>query len=197
MPQAARWYPKGGRRPGAIVAKSSSMTSTLTASLEERIDESTRQHVREQVADSAGMPEATDAKPNHWLARWLDQTISKRLGQRQLTQLAMHRGQVSEVIRKLPDRMHLLAKQTKLMLDLIDDFRSGTYRKLPWRSLAIAAGAIMYAANPADLLPDMLVGLGVLDDIAVAALAVRAVRADLMKYCEFKGYNVQEYFPSS
>jgi uncharacterized membrane protein YkvA (DUF1232 family) len=47
------------------------------------------------------------------------------------------------------------------------------------------------------LLPDMLVGLGALDDIAIAALAVRAVRADLIKYCEFKGYDLQQYFPSA
>lgn len=171
--------------------------TTLTASLEERIGESTRQHVREQIAEGTSAAQDEAAKPTRWFARWIDRTISKQLGERALGRLTTQRGRVTEVIRKLPDRMHLLGNQTKLMLELVDDFRAGTYRKVPWRSLAIAAGAILYAASPADLLPDVLVGFGALDDIAIAALAVRAVRADLIKYCEFKGYDVQQYFPST
>jgi uncharacterized membrane protein YkvA (DUF1232 family) len=171
--------------------------TTLTASLEERIGESTRQHVREQVAHGTGDAQDATAQPSHWFARWVDTTISKQLAERVLTRVSTQRGRVAEAIHKLPERMHLLANQTKLMLELVEDFRTGAYRKLPWRSLAIAAGAILYAASPADLLPDVLIGFGALDDIAIAALAVRAVRADLIKYCEFKGYDVQQYFPSS
>jgi uncharacterized membrane protein YkvA (DUF1232 family) len=175
------------------------MSSTLTAKLEERIDDTTRRRVRESIDedDRGNMPESTALEPKTRLSRFLENAVAKRLGHRHLVKLAANRGRVTAAWRELPDRMHLAANQTKLMMELVDDFRAGTYRKIPWRSLAVGAAAILYVANPADVLPDMLVGLGVLDDIAVAALAARVLRKDLMAYCKFKGYAVEDYFPAA
>jgi len=137
----------------------------------------------------------TDAPlPSGRLSRFLETTVAKRLGHRHLVRLAAHRGQVSAALRELPERMHLTAKQTQLMMELIDDFRTGAYRRVPWHSLAIGTAAILYAASPADVVPDMLVGIGALDNIAVAAIAARVLRKDLKAYCEFKGYAVDYYF---
>jgi uncharacterized membrane protein YkvA (DUF1232 family) len=171
------------------------MTSTLTATLEERIDDNTIGRVRENIDHAdPGRPESAVPPPAGWVARLLESALSKRLGQRYLLTLAENRGRVTAAWRDLPDRMHLAANQTKLMMELIDDFRTGTYRKISWRSIAIGAAAILYAANPADVLPDAVAGLGMLDDIAVAALAARMLRQDLTAYCRFKGYAVDEYF---
>jgi len=90
-----------------------------------------------------------------------------------------------------------VANQTKLMMELIDDYRAGTYRRIPWHSLAVGAAAILYVANPADVLPEVLLGIGLLDDIAVVAIASRVLRRDLKAYCEFKGYEISEYFPEN
>jgi uncharacterized membrane protein YkvA (DUF1232 family) len=43
------------------------------------------------------------------------------------------------------------------------------------RSRAIAIGALLYFINPFDLIPDALVGVGYLDDIAVASVAISAI----------------------
>lgn len=172
------------------------MTSTLTATLGERIDDITIERVREDIEHSgAGMPESTAPEPTAWLSRLLESSVAKRLGHRHLLKLAANRGRVTAAWRELPDRMHLAGKQTKLMLEVVDDFRTGTYRKLAWHSVAIAAAAILYAANPADVIPDWIVGIGLLDDIAIAALAARMLRKDLIAYCTFKGYAVADYFP--
>jgi uncharacterized membrane protein YkvA (DUF1232 family) len=56
------------------------------------------------------------------------------------------------------------------------------------------SGAVLYAVNPADVVPDALPILGTIDDVAVVALAVRLVQRDLRRYCEHKGYSVDEYF---
>jgi uncharacterized membrane protein YkvA (DUF1232 family) len=172
------------------------MNAPLTAKLEERIDDITLQRVRADVsASNAGSaPESTAPAPRGKLASLFEEVVAKRFGQRQLVKLAANRGRVSAAWQDLPERMHLVANQTKLMMELVDDFRTGTYRKVPWRTLAVGLGAILYAANPADLLPDMLIGIGVLDDIAVAALAARVLRKDLVEYCRFKGYPVDDYF---
>lgn len=174
------------------------MNSPLTASIEERIDDSTLQRVRKEVAehDGATLPESTAPQPRTKIARLLENTVAKRYGHRQLAKLATQRGRVTAAWRELPERMHLVANQTKLMMELVDDFRAGTYRKVPWHSLAVSAAAILYAASPADVLPDFVVGFGVLDDIAVVALAARVIRKDLTDYCKFKDYPVADYFPS-
>jgi uncharacterized membrane protein YkvA (DUF1232 family) len=43
------------------------------------------------------------------------------------------------------------------------------------RSRAIAIGALIYFVNPFDLIPDALVGVGYLDDMAVASVAISAI----------------------
>ncbi|HET6339981.1 MAG TPA: DUF1232 domain-containing protein [Polyangiales bacterium] len=169
--------------------------TTLTATLEERVGDTTIRHVREDIQHAGeGAAESTAPEPKTRLLRFLENAVAKRLGHRHLLKLAANRASVTAAWRELPDRMHLAANQTKLMMELVDDFRAGTYRKIPWHSLAIGVAAILYAANPADVLPDMVVGLGLLDDIVVAALAARVLRKDLMMYCEFKGYAVDDYF---
>jgi uncharacterized membrane protein YkvA (DUF1232 family) len=90
--------------------------------------------------------------------------------------------------------MHRVARQTRLVLEALDDFNSGEYRAMPWGSLAVMAGAVLYAVNPADVVPDVMPMLGSLDDLAVVAVAVRLVQRDLKQYCEYKGYPVAEYF---
>lgn len=174
------------------------MSATLTAKLEERIDDSTLRRVREEVAETDGshVPSSTAPTPSGWFSRFVEYNVAKRVGQRHLLKLAAHRGRVTEAWRELPERMHLVANQTKLIMELVDDFRSGKYRKIPWRSLAIGAAALLYVASPLDVIPDVLMGLGVLDDIMVAALAARLMRDDLTAYCKFKGYPVEDYFPS-
>ena len=169
---------------------------TLAAKLEERIDENTRRKVRDEVAGTANEADlrSTAPLPSGRLARWLEQVLAQRLGSKELAKLAEHRGEVTAAWRHLPDRMHLVANQTKLMMELVDDFRSGAYRKISWRSMAMVVFSILYVANPADVLPDWITGLGALDDIAVAALTTRMLRGEIRAYCEHKGYDPNQYF---
>lgn len=172
---------------------------TLAAKLEERIDESTRRRVRDDVAGTIHDADlhSTAPLPQGRLGRWLEAVLARRIGGRELAMLAAQRGQVTAAWRHLPERMHLVANQTRLMMELVDDFRSGAYRAISWRSLALVVFAILYVANPADVLPDVLAGLGALDDIAVAALVSRVLRDELRAYCEHKGYETAEYFASA
>lgn len=60
------------------------------------------------------------------------------------------------------------------------------YRFVPWRSLLYGVAALAYFVNPADLLPDMLVGLGLVDDAAVIAAVARAIRSDLDRFRQWE-----------
>jgi uncharacterized membrane protein YkvA (DUF1232 family) len=137
--------------------------------------------------------ETTVPAPPGWFKRLLER-VSKRIGYRHLLRLASSHGQIAASLGDVPERMHRVASQTRLVLELLDDFKDGAYREIPWTSIAVIAGAVLYIVSPADIVPDYLIGVGILDDLAVMAVATRLIKNDLRKYCAFKGYTVEEYF---
>lgn len=60
------------------------------------------------------------------------------------------------------------------------------YRSIPWRSMFYGVAAIVYFVNPVDLVPDMLVGLGFVDDVAVIGAVVHALRKDLQRFKQWE-----------
>lgn len=142
---------------------------------------------------SAKAAQVEVAEPGRrWLGRKLDR-ISENLGRRYLELLGGD-GRVSETVRSVPKRMRKVANQTQLVVELIDDVRDGTYRDLPWRSVAIVSAGLLYSVSPADLIPEFVPFLGALDDMVVMAFATRWIERDLKAYCRFKGYSESAYF---
>lgn len=121
--------------------------------------------------------------------------LKERLSKQFLARLSARR-RLGAQLERIPDSLHRTAKQLALGLEMVEDFRSGRYRAVPWGSLAVLTGALLYSVSPADVLPDPILGLGSLDDAIVLALATRFVRRQLESYCEFKGYSWEEYFAS-
>jgi uncharacterized membrane protein YkvA (DUF1232 family) len=129
----------------------------------------------------------------HWLERAV-KGASEAVGQRYLHRLGATQSSVRESMSAVPERLERAAQQSRLVLELLDDVRSGSYRDLSWYSVPVAAAALLYTVNPADVVPDVLPFLGGFDDAAVLALAVRLLRQDLRAYCRFKGYPEGQYF---
>jgi uncharacterized membrane protein YkvA (DUF1232 family) len=46
------------------------------------------------------------------------------------------------------------------------------HRDTPWTVKAILLAAILYLLSPFDLLPDWILGLGLIDDLAIVSLLV-------------------------
>src|SRR5690606_34129177 len=118
----------------------------------------------------------------------------RRWGLGHLEVLARKKGRVAVSMSAVPEQMHLVANQTRLVLELVDDVRLGHYRDVSWRSIALLVGGLLYVVSPADVIPDALPLLGALDDLAVLAVATRLARADLKAYCRHKGYREEDYF---
>ncbi|MFT3925767.1 MAG: DUF1232 domain-containing protein [Myxococcales bacterium] len=146
-----------------------------------------------ETARQAEQAESEVEAPARWYARWFDKAC-RNLGHQHLVKLAQHRGHVAKSLDDVPKRMHRVANQTRLVLELIDDFVEGRYRKISWRSMVVLAGAVLYTVNPADVIPDALPFLGAIDDLALLAVATRLLRKDLERYCRFKHYSVTAYF---
>lgn len=118
---------------------------------------------------------------------------TKQLRWKQLAKLVSARDAVFDKLREVPNRMQKLARQLHLLLDLVEDYYDGHYRRVPWYSLAIAVAATLYFLSPADVIPDTLPVIGQIDDLLVLAVALRLLRRDLRAYARFKGLDPEEY----
>ncbi len=86
-----------------------------------------------------------------------------------------------------------LRAKARLLAFLLRDFASGSYRKIPWASIAALAAAAGYVLSPLDLIPDVFVPVGWTDDLLVLALAWQVVKRDLRDYCAWKGLSPAEF----
>jgi uncharacterized membrane protein YkvA (DUF1232 family) len=119
---------------------------------------------------------------------------AERIGQQQIPKVLDRRESVTSELRAIPQRIQKLSNQASLVLELIDDFRAGRYREVPWRSIAIAAGALLYSVSPGDVVPDIVPLVGSIDDAVVLGIAMRLIRRDLERYLQHKGYAYDKYF---
>lgn len=57
---------------------------------------------------------------------------------------------------------------------------------MPTRVIAAAAAALLYVISSLDAVPDILPGLGLLDDAAVVAFVVAQLRNEIGNYAAWK-----------
>ena len=71
----------------------------------------------------------------------------------------------------------------ELMLSLVEDYAEKNYSQIPKASIISAIAAIVYVISPIDLIPDVIVGAGFLDDAAVVLLVLEfGLKKDLENY---------------
>ncbi|MDO6443314.1 MULTISPECIES: YkvA family protein [unclassified Marinobacter] len=98
----------------------------------------------------------------------------------------LDRQQAIETKVKGSGKFERFSADIKLMFAMLRDYRNGSYRDIPWKSIAAVAGALLYVMNPLDLIPDLIVGIGFVDDVGVVALCLKLVESDLHKYAAWK-----------
>ena len=74
--------------------------------------------------------------------------------------------------------------RVRLMIMMVTDYRDGAYRRIPAFSIWMIVFALLYVAGPFDLIPDIIPGMGWLDDAFIVGLVFGAVSHDLKKYCK-------------
>jgi uncharacterized membrane protein YkvA (DUF1232 family) len=80
----------------------------------------------------------------------------------------------------------------KLMFSMIRDYWYGNYRSVPWKTIAAVAGALIYVMNPLDVIPDLILGFGFLDDAGVVAMCLKLVESDLHRYAAWKEHREEQ-----
>lgn len=88
----------------------------------------------------------------------------------------------------------------QLLFEALKSWKSGAYPHFPKKSLVMIVAAILYFLAPIDLIPDFLLGFGIIDDAAVLAFVVKRLGKDLEQFekwkeNEKKTIDIQESFP--
>ncbi|HEX6245836.1 MAG TPA: DUF1232 domain-containing protein [Polyangiales bacterium] len=149
-----------------------------------------RQGLAEAAQGADPVARALEQVPaSNWAER-----IAKRVGIPKLLLMLRNRKAISSELRTIPRKMQLITNQARLVIDLVEDFRSGSYREVSWVSIAVAAACLVYVVSPGDVVPDAIPFLGTLDDMILVTLAMHFLEKDLRAYCRHKGYAESEYF---
>jgi len=60
------------------------------------------------------------------------------------------------------------------------------YREIPWKSMLYASAALLYFISPIDLIPDPMIAIGFVDDVAVVSAVVSAIHHDLERFIQWE-----------
>lgn len=74
----------------------------------------------------------------------------------------------------------------KQMFNMLNDYRKGNYRKLPWLTVSSLVFILLYILNPVDLIPDFIPLIGYIDDVTILGLGLSLVETDLKNYLQWK-----------
>ena len=87
---------------------------------------------------------------------------------------------------RAPGPLQRFIEDGRLLLAVVKDYWSGTYRKLPFGTIAAIVFTLIYVFNPLDLVPDVLPIIGEVDDAAVVAACLFLIEHDLLEYKRWK-----------
>ena len=116
---------------------------------------------------------------------------SEKVEEKDLNKVLNKRSKIEDKIRG-NDTVDKYIGKVKTMFSLIMDYRNGSYRELPWKTITAVAGALLYVLNPLDLIPDFIPVLGMVDDASVLALCLKLVNDDLENYMRWKNLSSPE-----
>ena len=82
-------------------------------------------------------------------------------------------------------------EDVKILIQLVRDFWDRKYTEIPYWSITAIVFALLYVMNPVDLIPDFIPLAGFVDDAAVIDLVLKVIREDLVKYKNWKEYEIE------
>lgn len=118
-------------------------------------------------------------------------TEADKVRRNDLADLLTRQKAIEDTVRK-SGKLRRFGTDIRLMFSMLRDYWQGNYREVPWKSIAAIAGALIYVLNPLDLIPDLLLGIGFLDDAGVVAACLAFVESDLLRYAAWKEQSEQK-----
>ncbi|MDA3845105.1 MAG: YkvA family protein [Vallitaleaceae bacterium] len=79
-----------------------------------------------------------------------------------------------------------MVEDIRILSAMVRDYISKKYVKIPVASIVMAVSALIYIVSPIDLIPDIIPGIGYLDDAAVMHFVIQALHNDIQTYRDWK-----------
>lgn len=77
-------------------------------------------------------------------------------------------------------------------VNMISDWASGNYKKIPLSLMIRVLAALLYFVNPFDLIPDFIPALGFVDDISVLLWVYASLKKEVQAY---QDWSLKEKLP--
>ena len=95
-------------------------------------------------------------------------------------------GSASAKIESGGARLSSVKSDIETLVKLLRAWIRGEYREVPWSTLLLGTGAVLYFVNPFDAIPDILPAAGLLDDASVIGFVVASAKNDIEKFRNHK-----------
>lgn len=102
-----------------------------------------------------------------------------------IASVVKHEDEIDKKMNSAKALKSLLA-QGRLLISLVKDYFTGQYREVPYWVVGAAALALVYVLSPVDVIPDVFLGVGYVDDALVLSFCLKLVQTELDKYKEWK-----------
>ena len=88
--------------------------------------------------------------------------------------------------RKNPGPISGRLQELATLMRLIRAYMRKDYRDVPWETVALAIGAVVYFVSPIDLIPDFIPVAGYVDDAALIGFVIASAANDLHNFREWE-----------
>jgi uncharacterized membrane protein YkvA (DUF1232 family) len=82
-----------------------------------------------------------------------------------------------------------LAESIKTLTRMLETYLRGHYQ-MPWQSAASVIAALLYFITPLDMIPDIILGIGYADDLAVIRYTLQIIAKDLERFEKWEKENL-------
>jgi uncharacterized membrane protein YkvA (DUF1232 family) len=113
---------------------------------------------------------------------------------RKATGIASNPKKISDLIGSVSDKLSDMDEnkkrvsgffeKVKTLLRMLRSYINGDYREIPWKSLLMIIGSLIYFMMPIDLIPDFIPVSGLADDISIILLVFSSINADIEAFLE-------------
>ena len=90
--------------------------------------------------------------------------------------------QAGDMLSKHREKLSAIKNDFSQLLELIKAWAKREYKEVPWKTIVLALAATLYLINPMDLIPDMIVPVGLTDDVAVISLILASLKKDIDQF---------------
>ena len=109
-------------------------------------------------------------------------------GYQEAEELLDNQDKMEDFLRKIEVKLNEIPVAGKslskvpLLVSLLKSYWKKEYKDIPVKSIIAIISALLYWLLPADVIPDMIPGIGYIDDASVLAFCLKLINDDLKDY---------------